>query len=51
MTPASARELQKLGHDCLIQSGAGALAGFAVALAAYFGAGYAGSLLAFEYLS
>ena len=29
MTPASARELQKLGHDCLIQSGAGALAGFA----------------------
>ncbi len=29
MTPASARELQKLGHECLIQSGAGALAGFA----------------------
>lgn len=28
-----------------------ALAGFSVALAAYFGAGYAGSLLAFEYLS
>ncbi|MBS1304247.1 Re/Si-specific NAD(P)(+) transhydrogenase subunit alpha [Loktanella sp. SALINAS62] len=28
MTPASAKDLQKLGHDCLIQSGAGAKAGF-----------------------
>ena len=28
MTPESALQLQKLGHDCLIQSGAGAAAGF-----------------------
>jgi NAD(P) transhydrogenase subunit alpha len=28
MTPASARELQKLGHSCLIEAGAGAAAGF-----------------------
>jgi len=28
MTPASARELQKLGHACVIEAGAGALAGF-----------------------
>ncbi|MFP4274363.1 MAG: Re/Si-specific NAD(P)(+) transhydrogenase subunit alpha [Paracoccaceae bacterium] len=29
MTPQSARELQKLGHDCLVEAGAGARAGFA----------------------
>ncbi|WP_299928146.1 Re/Si-specific NAD(P)(+) transhydrogenase subunit alpha [uncultured Pelagimonas sp.] len=29
MTPDSARQLQKLGYDCVIQSGAGAKAGFA----------------------
>ncbi|KQI68552.1 NAD(P) transhydrogenase subunit alpha [Loktanella sp. 3ANDIMAR09] len=28
MTPASARDLQKLGHECLVQSGAGNAAGF-----------------------
>ncbi len=28
MTPASALELKKLGHDCVIESGAGAAAGF-----------------------
>ncbi|MEL7107191.1 MAG: Re/Si-specific NAD(P)(+) transhydrogenase subunit alpha [Pseudomonadota bacterium] len=28
MTPDSALQLQKLGHDCLIEAGAGALAGF-----------------------
>ncbi len=28
MTPDSARQLQKLGHDCAIETGAGALAGF-----------------------
>ncbi len=28
MTPDSARELKKLGHDCLIEAGAGAAAGF-----------------------
>ena len=28
MTPDSARQLQKLGHDCLIEAGAGAKAGF-----------------------
>ena len=28
MTPASAKDLQKLGHECLIQKGAGAAAGF-----------------------
>ena len=28
MTPASARDLQKLGHDCLIEAGAGLRAGF-----------------------
>ncbi len=28
MTPASAKDLQKLGHECLIETGAGALAGF-----------------------
>jgi len=29
MTPQSVRELQKLGHDCLVEAGAGAKAGFA----------------------
>ncbi len=29
MTPASARELQKLGHECLVEAGAGSRAGFA----------------------
>ncbi|MDF3414087.1 Re/Si-specific NAD(P)(+) transhydrogenase subunit alpha [Sulfitobacter sp. M57] len=29
MTPDSARQLQKLGHECLIETGAGAAAGFA----------------------
>ena len=33
MTPDSAQQLQKLGYDCLIESGAGAKAGW-VALAA-----------------
>ena len=28
MTPASAKDLQKLGYDCVIESGAGAAAGF-----------------------
>ena len=28
MTPESALQLQKLGHECLIESGAGAAAGF-----------------------
>ena len=28
MTPASALALQKLGHDCVIETGAGAAAGF-----------------------
>ncbi|MEM8592074.1 MAG: Re/Si-specific NAD(P)(+) transhydrogenase subunit alpha [Pseudomonadota bacterium] len=28
MTPDSAKQLQKLGHECLIETGAGALAGF-----------------------
>jgi len=28
MTPASAKDLQKLGYDCLIETGAGAAAGF-----------------------
>ena len=28
MTPDSAKHLQKLGYDCIIQSGAGAEAGF-----------------------
>ncbi|MGI9394481.1 MAG: Re/Si-specific NAD(P)(+) transhydrogenase subunit alpha [Boseongicola sp.] len=37
MTPASAKDLQKLGHECLIQIGAGAAAGFDDA--AYEGAG------------
>ncbi|WP_353472415.1 Re/Si-specific NAD(P)(+) transhydrogenase subunit alpha [Salipiger sp. H15] len=37
MTPDSALQLQKLGYDCLIQSGAGAKAGFADA--AYEAAG------------
>jgi NAD(P) transhydrogenase subunit alpha len=32
MTPESALLLRKLGHDCLIESGAGALAGFSDAL-------------------
>ena len=32
MTPDSARQLQKLGYDCLIESGAGASAGFSDAL-------------------
>ena len=29
MTPESAKHLQKLGYDCIIQAGAGAEAGFA----------------------
>ena len=37
MTPASATELKKLGHDCLIESGAGDRAGFSDA--AYAAAG------------
>ena len=37
MTPASAAELKKLGHDCLIESGAGERAGFSDA--AYAAAG------------
>ncbi|MBI1418529.1 MAG: Re/Si-specific NAD(P)(+) transhydrogenase subunit alpha [Limimaricola sp.] len=37
MTPASARELQKLGHTCLVESGAGLAAGFADALYAEAG--------------
>ena len=28
MTPQSAKDLQKLGHTCLIQNGAGEAAGF-----------------------
>ena len=32
MTPDSARQLQKLGYDCLIESGAGSKAGFSDAL-------------------
>ena len=28
MTPASAKDLQKIGYDCVIESGAGAAAGF-----------------------
>ena len=32
MTPDSARQLQKLGYDCLIETGAGAKAGFSDAL-------------------
>ena len=32
MTPDSARELQKLGYDCVIEAGAGEAAGFADAL-------------------
>ncbi|MDA0962403.1 MAG: NAD(P)(+) transhydrogenase (Re/Si-specific) subunit alpha, partial [Proteobacteria bacterium] len=28
MTPDSALQLQKLGHDCVIESGAGQAAGF-----------------------
>jgi NAD(P) transhydrogenase subunit alpha len=32
MTPESARQIQKLGHTCIIQSGAGQLAGFSDAL-------------------
>ncbi len=32
MTPASARDLQKLGYDCVIETGAGVAAGFADAL-------------------
>ena len=37
MTPASALELKKLGHECLVESGAGMAAGFSDAL--YQGAG------------
>ncbi|MEL6551711.1 MAG: Re/Si-specific NAD(P)(+) transhydrogenase subunit alpha [Pseudomonadota bacterium] len=37
MTPDSATQLQKLGHECLIETGAGALAGFSDA--AYEAAG------------
>ncbi|MEM6480006.1 MAG: Re/Si-specific NAD(P)(+) transhydrogenase subunit alpha [Pseudomonadota bacterium] len=32
MTPDSAKQLQKLGHECVIEAGAGALAGFSDAL-------------------
>ncbi|OUD08730.1 NAD(P) transhydrogenase subunit alpha [Marivivens niveibacter] len=32
MTPASAKDLQKLGYECVIESGAGAKAGFADAM-------------------
>ena len=28
LTPESAKQLQKLGHECLVQKGAGAKAGF-----------------------
>jgi len=28
MTPASAKDLQKLGYDCVIEAGAGLSAGF-----------------------
>src|SRR6056297_3835315 len=28
MTPASAKDLQKLGYDCMIETGAGVAAGF-----------------------
>ena len=28
LTPESAKQLQKLGHDCIIQKGAGVKAGF-----------------------
>ncbi len=37
MTPASATELRKLGHDCLIESGAGEKAGFSDSLYAAAG--------------
>ncbi len=37
MTPDSARALQKLGYDCMIESGAGVAAGFADALYAEAG--------------
>ncbi|MEM6727543.1 MAG: NAD(P)(+) transhydrogenase (Re/Si-specific) subunit alpha, partial [Pseudomonadota bacterium] len=37
MTPDSATQLQKLGHECLIETGAGSLAGFSDA--AYEAAG------------
>ncbi|WP_273688072.1 Re/Si-specific NAD(P)(+) transhydrogenase subunit alpha [Ketogulonicigenium vulgare] len=37
LTPASAKELQKLGHSCLIESGAGLGAGFSDALYAAAG--------------
>ncbi len=37
MTPASATELKKLGHECLIESGAGEKAGFSDALYAAAG--------------
>jgi len=37
MTPASAAELRKLGHDCLIESGAGERAGFSDAVYAAAG--------------
>ncbi len=32
MTPDSALQLQKLGHECLIETGAGAAAGFSDAV-------------------
>ena len=32
LTPDSARQLQKLGHECVVESGAGVAAGFADAL-------------------
>ncbi|MEO0487884.1 MAG: Re/Si-specific NAD(P)(+) transhydrogenase subunit alpha [Pseudomonadota bacterium] len=37
MTPDSAKQLQKLGHECLIETGAGAAAGFSDALYAEAG--------------
>ena len=32
MTPASAKDLQKLGYDCVIETGAGTSAGFSDAM-------------------
>ncbi len=37
MTPASARDLQKLGHSCVVEAGAGEKAGFSDALYAQAG--------------
>ncbi len=43
MTPASAKDLQKLGYDCVIESGAGAKAGFSDQLYAEAGVTVVGS--------